>query len=213
VSVSPTMVHAMDACCKQYPADPQRAVLEKVKAQEAAAAQRLDASRKMNELLKKKLAGGSSKADAEELAAPDDADAKYRAELEKQRRKLMDDGSDSDSSLSVHDPFISKRQKKEYKLQDKEKRKREKKERKKAKKEKREKGRRSDDSDDGDKKKKKKKERRRGSDESALSDDEGERRSKKEKKKDRKKDKKRRHGDSGGEESNDEEREHKKPRD
>jgi len=207
------MVHAMDACCKAYPADPQRAVLEKVKAQEAAAAQRLDASRKMNELLKKKLAGGSSKADAEELAAPDDADAKYRAELEKQRRKLMDDGSDSDSSLSVHDPFISKRQKKEYKLQDKEKRKREKKERKKAKKEKREKGRGSDDSDEGDKKKKKKKERRRGSDESALSDDEGERRTKKEKKKDRKKDKKRRHGDSGGEESNDEEREHKKPRD
>ena len=59
--------------------------------------------------LKKKLEG--AKYDAYPEAGTSGAaasDAAYKAKLEKQRRKLMEGGSDSDSSVSVFDPFMSK---------------------------------------------------------------------------------------------------------
>jgi len=103
------MTHPMDAMCRQYPADPQRAVLEKKKNQEMAAKNRAEAATQVNALLKKKLELAKFEAYPEPQTAGSSADdAVYKAKLEKQRRKLMEGGSDSDSSVSVFDPFMSK---------------------------------------------------------------------------------------------------------
>ena len=105
----PGGTHPMDAMCRAFPADPQRAVLEKNKNREMAEKNRAAAAAQMNEILKKKLEG--AKYDAYPEAGTSGAaasDAAYKAKLEKQRRKLMEGGSDSDSSVSVFDPFMSK---------------------------------------------------------------------------------------------------------
>ena len=99
----------MDACSRMYPGDPQRSVLEKQKNKAMAEKNRADAAAQVNELLKKKLEAAKYEAyPAPQTAASADDDAKYKAKLDRQRRKLMEGGSDSDSSVSVFDPFMSK---------------------------------------------------------------------------------------------------------
>merc|ERR1740139_579438 len=123
---------------------------------------RAEAATQVNELLKRKLEAAKFEAyPAPQTAASAADDATYRAKLEKQRRKLMDGGSDSDSSVSVFDPFMSKKAKKEMKKREK-KDKKDKKERKRDKKDKK------------DKKEKKKRERESSSDESDSSDSDDE---------------------------------------
>ena len=99
----------MDALCKMYPGDPQRAVLEKKRNRDLAEQNRAAAAVKVNELLKKKLEAAKFDAypEPQSQGAVED-EGKYKARLEKQRRKLMEGGSDSDSSVSVFDPFMSK---------------------------------------------------------------------------------------------------------
>ena len=99
----------MDAMCRAYPADPQRAILEKKKNQELAARNRAEAANQVNALLKKKLEAAKFEAYPEPQTAGAVADdAAYKAKLDKQRRKLMEGDDDSDSSVSVFDPFMSK---------------------------------------------------------------------------------------------------------
>ena len=103
------MTHPMDAMCRAFPADPQRAVLEKKKNQAMAEKNRAEAASQVNELLKKKLEAARFEAyPAPQTAASAADDATYKAKLDRQRRKLMEGGSDSDSSVSVFDPFMSK---------------------------------------------------------------------------------------------------------
>merc|ERR1740130_798239 len=146
----PGGTHPMDAMCRAFPADPQRAVLEKKKNQAMAEKNRAEAATQVNELLKRKLEAAKFEAyPAPQTAASAADDATYRAKLEKQRRKLMDGGSDSDSSVSVFDPFMSKKAKKERKRDKKDKKdKKEKKEKKEKKKRERESS--SDESDSSD---------------------------------------------------------------
>jgi len=200
----PGGTHPMDAMCRAFPADPQRAILEKNKNRELAEKNRGEAAKQVNELLKKKLENAKFEAFPEPNTAGATArDASYKAQLEKQRRKLMDGGSDSDSSVSVFDPFMSKKAKKELKKHEK-KEKKSKKE-KKEKKEKREK-----------KEKKEKKSRKHESEsESSDSDDEVERKRRKREKKEKKEKRreKREEGGahkSGGESSGEEEERRKK---
>ena len=105
----PGGTHPMDACSRMYPGDPQRSVLEKQKNKAMAEKNRAEAAAQVNELLKKKLEAAKYEAyPAPQTAASADDDAKYKAKLDRQRRKLMEGGSDSDSSVSVFDPFMSK---------------------------------------------------------------------------------------------------------
>merc|ERR1740130_1581149 len=92
----PGGTHPMDAMCRAFPADPQRAIL------------------------KKNIEAAKYEAyPAPQTAASANDDAKYKAKLDRQRRKLMEGGSDSDSSVSVFDPFMSKKAKKEMKKREK----------------------------------------------------------------------------------------------
>jgi len=182
----PGGTHPMDAMCRAFPADPQRAVLEKKKNQAMAEKNRAEAATQVNELLKRKLEAAKFEAyPAPQTAASAADDATYRAKLEKQRRKLMDGGSDSDSSVSVFDPFMSKKAKKEMK-------KREKKDKKDKKERKRDKKDKKDKKEKKEKKEKKKRERESSSDESdsSDSDDEVERKHREEKHEKKKKHKK-----------------------
>lgn len=105
----PGGTHPMDAMCKEYPADPQRAILLKNKNRELAEKSRAEAAAQVNSLLKKKLDAARFDAYPEaSTSAASASDAEYKAKLEKQRRKLMEGGSDSDSSLSVFDPNMGK---------------------------------------------------------------------------------------------------------
>ena len=105
----PGGTHPMDAMCRAFPADPQRAILEKNKNKAMAEKNRAEAAAQVNELLKKKLEAAKYEAyPAPQTAASANDDAKYKAKLDRQRRKLMEGGSDSDSSVSVFDPFMSK---------------------------------------------------------------------------------------------------------
>ena len=105
----PGGTHPMDAMCKEYPADPQRAILLKNKNRELAEKNRAEAAAMVNSLLKKKLDAARFEAYPEaSTAAASVSDAEYKAKLEKQRRRLMEGGSDSDSSLSVYDPNMGK---------------------------------------------------------------------------------------------------------
>ena len=105
------MVHGMDALSKSWRDDPVRAALEKKKNREMAAAVREDGARRANELLKRKLATAGRTLDAldNEVDGAVEDDAAYKRELEKQRKRLMDEGAESDSSgSSVFDPFLSR---------------------------------------------------------------------------------------------------------
>jgi len=141
-----------DACSEKWRDDPVRAALDKKAAKEAALAQKAAAAQQMRALLKERLEKGAA---SSAMAGADDpggdAEAVYKREMERQRQKMMDEGSVSDSSeSSVYDPLnarnVNKRDRREKKRERKEKeakearkekkrRKKEKKERKKEKKE------------------------------------------------------------------------------
>ena len=105
----PGGTHPMDSMCRAFPGDPQRAILEKNKNKAMAEKNRAEAAAQVNELLKKKLELAKFEAyPAPQTAASAADDVKYKAKLDRQRRKLMEGGSDSDSSVSVFDPFMSK---------------------------------------------------------------------------------------------------------
>ena len=148
------MVHKMDAMSKNWRDDPVRSALEKKQNRAAAADRLVQANAMASELLQKRLkdaevgASSSSRwAGAEDEDPTRMNDADYRHLLEQQRKRLLDDDEDSSSSnISVFDPFMSKKARREEKSERKgkehkreKKEKREKHKKKKEKKEKKEK--------------------------------------------------------------------------
>eukprot|EP00966_Prymnesium_polylepis_P192668 4465877-Prymnesium_polylepis.1 len=105
------MVHSMDAMSNKWRDDPVRAINEKKAAREAQALVRSDAQARAARMLEQKLKQAQKGVEAREYeqAGAIDNDEEYRQEMEQRRRKLLEGGSDSDSSSSeVHDPFMSK---------------------------------------------------------------------------------------------------------
>ena len=116
-----------DACSEKWRDDPVRAALDKKAAKEAALAQKAAAAQQMRALLKERLEkGAASSAMAGADGPGGDAEAVYKREMERQRQKMMDEGSVSDSSeSSVYDPLnarnVNKRDRREKKRERKEK--------------------------------------------------------------------------------------------
>ena len=84
-----------DACSEKWRDDPVRAALDKKAAKEAALAQKAAAAQQMRALLKERLEKGAA---SSAMAGADDpggdAEAVYKREMERQRQKMMDEGSD-----------------------------------------------------------------------------------------------------------------------
>ena len=95
------MVHSMDALSAKWRDDPVRAALEKKQGREAKAENRRVANEKAAEILKSQLEQANSSKNRRALDdAGEDEDENYKKLLEKQRKRLMEGASDSDSGSS-----------------------------------------------------------------------------------------------------------------